>query len=65
MKRYFVYHLRWQISAWVMMPVMYTLSNLELWQSFCISQFFGAIMFWYIDKAIFKNERKDYETISE
>jgi cytosine/uracil/thiamine/allantoin permease len=54
MKTYFIYHLRWQASAWVMMPVMYRLEHLEMWQGFCISQFFGALVFWFIDKIIFK-----------
>lgn len=53
MKQYFIYHIRWQVSAWVMMPFIYTLKALPLWQSFCISQFVGAIIFWYVDKRIF------------
>lgn len=56
-RQYFLYHIRWQISAWVMMPIMYLLTELPIWQSFCVSQFFGAIIFWQVDKWIFK-ERK-------
>lgn len=53
--RYVVYHLRWQISAIVMMPVMYSLNSfqLPLWATLMLSQFFGALIFWYIDLFIF------------
>jgi len=53
--RYFVYHLRWQVSAIVMMPVMYSLNSfkLPLWVTLMLSQFFGALIFWYIDLFIF------------
>jgi len=54
-KRYIIYHLRWQISAFVMMPVMLLLEKyLPLWQNLMIGQFFGAIIFYNIDKYIFK-----------
>jgi hypothetical protein len=38
-RQYFIYHIRWQISAWVMMPIMYLLTGLPIWQAFCVSQF--------------------------
>jgi hypothetical protein len=56
MKQYLIYHIRWQLSAWIMMPVIYQLKELPLWMSFCISQFVGAIIFWYVDKRIFSKE---------
>jgi hypothetical protein len=57
--RYIVYHLRWQLSAVVMMPVMYSLYafQLPLWATLMLSQFFGALIFWYIDLLIFTNTR--------
>lgn len=55
--RYFAYHLRWQLSALIMMPIMYSLNamKLPLWVAFMTSQFFGALIFWYIDLFIFSD----------
>lgn len=54
-RRYSIYHLRWQISALLMMPVMMFLEkHLPLWQNLMVGQFFGAIIFYNIDKYIFK-----------
>jgi hypothetical protein len=57
--RYLVYHLRWQVSAVVMMPVLYLLDHLSLalWLSLMLSQCFGAFIFWYIDSFIFTDVR--------
>jgi len=56
MKRYIIYHIRWQLSAWLMLPIMTILeSSLPLWINLMIGQCFGAIIFWTIDKWIFKN----------
>ena len=59
-KKYFLYHLRWQISAWVMLPFMYLFQflNFPLWLNLMAGQFIGAIIFWKIDHWIFK-EKKD------
>jgi len=56
MKRYLIYHLRWQVSAWVMLPLMNFLNsqNIPLWLNLMIGQCFGACVFWFIDKWIFK-----------
>jgi len=55
MNRYLLYHLRWQVSAWVMMPLMLFLEKqgLPLWINLMIGQAFGACVFWFIDKWIF------------
>ncbi len=54
MKKYTIYHIRWQISALVMMPIMIFLEqHLPLWQNLMIGQFVGALIFWNIDKWIF------------
>ena len=56
---YLVYHLRWQVSAWVMLPVMLLLEAfLPLWTNLMIGQFFGAIVFWLIDKKIFEKNHE-------
>ena len=61
MKRYSIYHLRWQISALVMMPIMIFLESqgLPLWQNLMAGQFVGALIFWEIDKRIFGTHKKD------
>jgi len=56
MKRYLIYHLRWQISAWVMLPIMSILEKkgLPLWINLMIGQAFGACIFYFVDKWIFR-----------
>ncbi len=59
-KQYGIYHLRWQISAWVMLPFMLLLEvHLPLWGNLMLGQFIGALIFWEIDKRIFKHHDKD------
>jgi len=59
-KQYGIYHLRWQLSAWVMLPFMLVLETyLPLWANLMIGQFIGAIIFWEIDKRIFGQHKKD------
>ena len=56
--QYFVYHLRWQLSAFVMMPFMIGLESmgLPLWQNLMIGQFIGAVIFFKLDQYIFKEK---------
>ena len=56
--RYGIYHLRWQISAFVMMLPMTVLEyfGLPLWLNLMIGQFIGACIFWEIDKKIFSSK---------
>jgi len=59
-KRYLVYHLRWQISAFVMMPFMIVLqASLPLWANLMVGQFIGAIIFYGIDSHILKEHKED------
>jgi len=52
---FLVYLFRWIISGIVMIPVMEVLSqNLPIWVSLLVSQVFGACVFYFIDKRIFK-----------
>ena len=61
--RYFIYHLRWQISAIVMMPIMILLEkHLPMWQNLMVGQFFGAIIFYNIDHMIFKEKKQKINT---
>lgn len=61
LKQYSIYHLRWQLSAFVMMPFMIGLEmvGLPLWLNLMIGQFIGAIIFFEIDKRIFGQHKKD------
>ena len=54
MRKYLVYHLRWQISGIVMMPVLMLTKNLGTVIGVILAQLIGAAIFWYIDKKIFK-----------
>jgi len=57
MKRYAKYHLRWQVSALVMALPMMWLTEMYMNPviSLFIVQFFGAIIFYPVDKYIFKS----------
>ena len=55
-RKYALYHARWQLSSIVMMAPMYffaTMLELPIWIAFPIVHFIGAIIFWYVDKHIF------------
>jgi len=55
--KYVVYHLRWQLSAIVMMIPLLIFESLGILNNqffrLMILQFFGALIFWNIDKFIF------------
>ena len=54
MRKYLVYLLRWQISGIVMMPVLMFTKNLGTVIGVIMAQLIGAVIFWHIDKKIFK-----------
>ena len=54
MRKYLVYHLRWQISGIIMMPVLMFTKNLGTVVGVIIAQLIGAIIFWFVDRKIFK-----------
>ena len=59
-KRFGIYLLRWLFSALVMLPVMMLLEAvLPLWGNLIVGQIFGALIFWNIDKWIFKHHEPD------
>jgi len=59
-KKFGVYFIRWQISAWVMLPFMLVLAaHLPLWLNLMMGQAIGSIIFWEIDKYIFKSHKTD------
>jgi len=42
------------MSAWIMIPVMLLLKSYPVYVSLPVSSVIGAIIFWFIDKRIFK-----------
>jgi len=60
MNQFFIYFIRWQISAWIMLPLMLLLESIfPLWLNLMVGQAFGALIFWEIDKWIFNIHRPD------
>jgi hypothetical protein len=56
-KQYAIYLARWIISAFVMMPIMLFLESiLPLWGNLLVGQVFGSLIFFKIDKWIFKED---------
>lgn len=58
-KKYTLYHGRWQLSSVMMMVPMYvfsTLLSLPIWIAFPIVHVIGAVIFWYIDEWIFASD---------
>ena len=60
-KKYLIYLIRWLISGFVMLPVMLILESygLTLWLNLMIGQAFGSLIFYEIDKWIFKEHKTD------
>jgi len=55
-KKYGIYHLRWQSGFLLNFLIFYICINLlqyPTWLAVIIFQFFGAVIYWYIDKYIF------------
>lgn len=62
MKRYLIYHARWQLSSILMMAPMYffaTLLALPIWAAFPIVHVIGGAIFWYIDGWIFSEDKNN------
>lgn len=60
MKKYLIYHLRWQSGFIISIPCMYFFKDyLELpsWLVVLIFQFIGALIFYPIDKYIFNKKK--------
>lgn len=54
MKRYILYLLRWQLSTPILALVLYLLSTNEITET-VIANLIGGMIFYWIDKLIFKN----------
>jgi len=56
-KRYFVYLVRWIVSGIVMLgPMMILEAFLPLWGNIIVGQIFGSLVFFKIDKYIFRHK---------
>jgi hypothetical protein len=60
LNRYVLYHIKWQTGVVVSWPCMYLMHDVWGWNNFWTIigfQFVGALIFWNIDKLIFKHDK--------
>ena len=61
MSKYLLYHLRWQTGFIIQFPLTYLfidIMQLPTWIYCILFAFIGACIYWYVDKAIFKIDKK-------
>jgi hypothetical protein len=57
LKRYLIYHGRWQLSTIVMaVPITILTMYLPAAVALALAQFMGACVFWYLDRWIFSDQ---------
>lgn len=56
MKRFLAYALRWQASSLILAPCLMLLGHLGEWPATIIANLIGAIIFFWVDKIIFKEK---------
>ncbi len=57
MKKYLLYHLRWQSGFVICTPLLYLFIDnwhWPIWVSTIVMQFVGGCIYWYADKFIFR-----------
>ncbi len=54
-KKYLIYLIRWQLSTPIIAVVLSVLSKLNPWVATVIANFIGGLMFFWIDRTIFKH----------
>jgi len=59
-KQYFLYLLRWQASTFILAPVLAILTTLNPWVAASIANLIGGLIFFWIDKFIFKNSKYSF-----
>ncbi len=53
-KRYAIYHARWQLSTVVMaVPITLLERHFPVYVALALAQFLGACVFWFVDSWIF------------
>lgn len=58
LKKYIIYLIRWQLSTPIIAVVLLVLSNMNAWIATIIANFIGGLMFFWIDKLIFRKKSK-------
>jgi hypothetical protein len=53
LKRYLLYILRWQLSTPILAGVLILLATFDRWTATVIANFIGALIFFWVDRAIF------------
>jgi hypothetical protein len=53
LKRYLIYILRWQLSTPILAVVLILLASFNKWTATVIANFIGALIFFWVDRAIF------------
>ena len=53
-KKYFIYLIRWQLSTPIIAVVISAFSNLNPWVATIIANLIGGLMFFWVDRTIFK-----------
>jgi len=53
LKRYLLYILRWQLSTPILAVVLIVLATMDKWTATVIANFIGALIFFWVDRAIF------------
>lgn len=56
MKRFIIYLMRWQLSGVILAPCIYLLSDYGSIVSAIVANLIGGIIFYWIDKLIFKSQ---------
>ena len=54
-KKYLLYLIRWQLSTPIIAVVLSVLSKLNPWVATVIANFIGGLLFFWIDRTIFKH----------
>lgn len=58
-KQYGLYLLRWQLSTPILTLVLYLLSNFDILSATIIANFIGGLIFYWVDKYIFRKKTVD------
>ena len=62
MKKYILYLIRWQLSTPILALVLYTLNMNEIIETI-FANLVGGLLFFWVDKIIFREKDKDVTTI--
>lgn len=60
-KQYILYLLRWQLSTPILAIVLKILSNMSTLAATIIANLIGGLIFFWVDKIIFKNKEVEHE----